>query len=198
MLNKLYVALIHYPCLGRDGKIISTAVTNIDIHDIARTCRTYDVKKYYMVTNLPAQQGIIHRVLKFWTRGVGVQYNHNRSEALNYVSQKAYLEEVIEEIESVEGEKPMIVFTSAKIRPNTLDYSQMGKVIEETERPILVIFGTGWGLPQEIEEICEYSLEPIRGNADFNHLSVRSAVAIILDRLISEKTCRQDINLSNK
>jgi len=191
MLNKLYVALIHYPCLGRDGKIISTAVTNIDIHDIARTCRTYDVSKYYMVTNLPAQQGIIHRVLKFWTKGVGVQYNHNRSEALNYVVQKGYLEEVLDEIESIEGEKPVIVFTSAKIRPNTVSYEEMGEFIEKSDKPVLVIFGTGWGLPPEIENMCKYSLEPIRGNSSFNHLSVRSAVAIILDRLISEKVMNE-------
>jgi len=31
-----------------------------------------------------------------------------------------------------------------------------------------------------------YILEPIRGNAKYNHLSVRSAVSIILDRLLGE------------
>ncbi|HPF16919.1 MAG TPA: RNA methyltransferase, partial [Thermotogota bacterium] len=109
MLNKIYVALIHYPCLGKDNKIISTAVTNIDIHDIARTCRTYDIKKYFMVTNLPAQQEIIRRVLKFWIDGSGRRFNENRTEALYEVALEAYYEDVIEEITQKEGEKPLTV-----------------------------------------------------------------------------------------
>jgi len=44
MLDKIYTALIHYPVLGRDGRIITTAVTNLDIHDIARSSRTYNIK----------------------------------------------------------------------------------------------------------------------------------------------------------
>ena len=75
MLDKIYVLLVHYPCLGRDQQIIATAVTNVDIHDIARVCRTYNVKKYYMVTNLPAQQEIVRRVVQFWTEGSGIRYN---------------------------------------------------------------------------------------------------------------------------
>jgi len=187
MLNKIYVALIHYPCLGKDNKIISTAVTNIDIHDIARTCRTYDIKKYYMVTNLPAQQEIIRRVLKFWIDGSGRRFNENRTEALYEVALEAYYEDVIEEITQKEGEKPLTVFTSARIRPNTITFHDMSKEIRSQTKPILLIFGTGHGLPNEILNTCDYSLEPVRSLGDFNHLSVRSAIAIILDRLIGEE-----------
>lgn len=187
MLNKIYVALIHYPCLGKDNKIISTAVTNIDIHDIARTCRTYDIKKYYMVTNLPAQQEIIRRVLKFWIDGSGRRFNENRTEALYEVALEAYYEDVIEEITQKEGEKPLTVFTSARVRPNTITFLDMSKEIRSQTKPILLIFGTGHGLPNEILNTCDYSLEPVRSLGDFNHLSVRSAIAIILDRLIGEE-----------
>ncbi|HRW35133.1 MAG TPA: RNA methyltransferase [Thermotogota bacterium] len=187
MLNKIYVALIHYPCLGKDNKIISTAVTNIDIHDIARTCRTYDIKKYFMVTNLPAQQEIIRRVLKFWIDGSGRRFNENRTEALYEVALEAYYEDVIEEITQKEGEKPLTVFTSARIRPNTITFRDMSDEIRSQTRPILLIFGTGHGLPNEILSTCDYSLEPVRAFGDFNHLSVRSAIAIILDRLIGEE-----------
>ncbi len=186
MLNKLYVALIHYPCLGKNDKIISTAVTNIDIHDIARTCRTYNIKKYYMVTNLPAQQEIIRRVLKFWIDGSGRRFNENRTEALYEVDLKAYYEDVIETITKNEGKKPLTVFTSAKIRPNTITFEDMRLEIHSKQKPILLIFGTGHGLPNEILNTCDYSLEPVRASGDFNHLSVRSAIAIILDRLIGE------------
>jgi hypothetical protein len=190
MLNKVYVALIHYPCLGKQSQIISTAVTNIDIHDIARTCRTYDIKEYFMVTNLPAQQEIIRRVLKFWIEGSGRHHNPNRTEALLEVNLKAYYEDVIADIEEKEGEKPLVVFTSARIRSNTITFEDMRTEMRTQDRPILVIFGTGHGLPKEILDRCDYSLEPVRAGGNYNHLSVRSAIAIILDRLIGEEVAK--------
>ena len=33
---------------------------------------------------------------------------------------------------------------------------------------------------------CDYILEPVQAGSDYNHLSVRSAVSIILDRLLGE------------
>jgi hypothetical protein len=47
----------------------------------------------------------------------------------------------------------------------------------------LLIFGTAWGLPENFIAEADYILNPVIGNTDYNHLSVRSAVAIILDRL---------------
>lgn len=198
MLDRLYVALIHYPCLGRQGQIISTAVTNVDVHDIARTCRTYNIARYYMVTNLPAQQEIIRRVIRYWTQGKGKTYNPNRCSALSDVRLKAYWEEVIEEIEDAEGQKPIIVFTSAKWRENTIGYAEMQERILTESRPILVLFGTGWGLPEEVWSQCDYALEPVRGRSDFNHLSVRSAVSIILERLIGENVKTKDNHTGGK
>lgn len=186
MLDKIYTALIHYPILGRDGRIITTAVTNLDIHDIARSSRTYNIKKYYVITHLPAQQDIVKKVLRYWTEGFGKTYNPDRSDALSIVDLKSYLEEAVEDIEKIEGQKPILMFTSAKVRPNTITYEEGRKIILTDKRPTLIIFGTGWGMAKELEDMCDYSLEPIRGKSDFNHLSVRAAVAIILDRLIGE------------
>ena len=45
------------------------------------------------------------------------------------------------------------------------------------------MLGTGWGLTDEIMSMADVTLEPILGPTDYNHLSVRSAAAIILDRL---------------
>ena len=186
MLDKIYVLLVHYPCLGRDQQIIATAVTNVDIHDIARVCRTYNVKKYYMVTNLPAQQEIVRRVVQFWTEGSGIRYNPNRSEALNYVILKPYLEDALEEIERIENQKPVLIFTSAKKRPSSMAYDEGQCLLLTETRPIDILFGSGWWMPAEVLAVCDYDLEPVRPGGSFNHLSVRSAVSIILDRLIRE------------
>lgn len=189
MLNKIYVALIHYPILKKDGSIVSTAVTNFDIHDISRTCRAYNVKNYFLVSNLPAQRKIVERVIEYWTKGFGSDYNPNRKDALDIFRIESYLEDVIEKIEKIEGIKPKIVFTSAKPRNNVVTFSELSQIIRRAEEPILILFGTGWGMPEEIREICDYDLEPIRAKSDFNHLSVRAAVAITLDRLIGEEIC---------
>ncbi len=188
MLNNMYLALIHYPVLGRHKNIVSSAVTNLDVHDISRTCRTYNIKGYYVVSNLPAQREIVDNVLNYWLEEFGKEYNPSRSEALTVVRRASYIEDVIEEIESVEGVKPVLVFTSAKKGTDRLSYSEMSKIVRSSSLPHLLLFGTSWGLPEEILKLCTYALEPVRADSDFNHLSVRAAVAIILDRLIGEDT----------
>ncbi len=59
-------------------------------------------------------------------------------------------------------------------------------MIEDRETPLFLLFGTGWGLTQEVKDSSDYVLAPIEGKG-YNHLSVRSAVAIILDRLLGER-----------
>jgi hypothetical protein len=55
-----------------------------------------------------------------------------------------------------------------------------------TERPVLVLFGTGWGLSPALIDDADVRIEPIRarGETGYNHLSVRAACAITLDRLL--------------
>jgi hypothetical protein len=187
MLNKIYVALIHYPILSKENNIISTAVTNFDIHDISRTSKTYGIKEFFVVTNLPSQIQICENVLGYWTKGFGKRHNPNRNEALSVATLKSYLEDVLEAIEEQEGEKPKIVFTSAKPREKEISFEKMSEVLKKDTAPILILYGTGWGMPEEIRKLSHYDLEPIRGKGNFNHLSVRAAVAISLDRLIGEE-----------
>ena len=49
--------------------------------------------------------------------------------------------------------------------------------------PQVILFGTAWGLAPELLDSADQVLKPIEGTGRYNHLSVRSAVAIILDRL---------------
>ena len=49
--------------------------------------------------------------------------------------------------------------------------------------PLLILLGTGWGLADALIPSVSRVLAPIEGASDWNHLSVRSAGAILLDRL---------------
>lgn len=42
--SSVSIALVHYPVLGKKGEIIGSAITNLDLHDIARTAKTYGMK----------------------------------------------------------------------------------------------------------------------------------------------------------
>ncbi|QQR88874.1 MAG: hypothetical protein IPJ88_11645 [Myxococcales bacterium] len=66
-------------------------------------------------------------------------------------------------------------------------YAQASAQLEQDQAPVLLLFGTGHGLADELIEQADALLPPIRAYSDYNHLSVRTAAAITLDRLIGEK-----------
>ncbi len=184
MMADLYVGLVHYPVYNKNMGIIASAVTNFDIHDIARACRTYDVKRYYIIHPLDAQKELIEKIIGFWQEGYGYRYNPDRFEALNRVCWKDSLESATEEIKAITRKNPYIVGTDAGTWPNMVSYGFLrGKL--KGARPILLLFGTGSGIEKQTMEKFDYILEPIYGR-EYNHLSVRSAAAIILDRLLGE------------
>lgn len=182
----LYVGLVHYPIYNKRMQVIASAVTNFDIHDISRTCRTYDVRRYYIIHPLDVQRDIIKKIIGYWQDGYGRTYNPDRSNALDIVCWQADIEAAAQDIEVQTGKRPYIVTTDARIYPNTVSYGFMRKQLQEGDRPILLLFGTGFGIEAETMSRFDYILEPIYGACDYNHLCVRSAAAIILDRLAGE------------
>ena len=182
---KVYIALIHYPIYNKDLKIITTAFTNLDVHDIARAGKTYGVKGFFLIHPVKEQRELVKRVIWHWMEGPGVSYNPTRNEALSLVRIKSSIDEALKEIEKIEGLKPKIVVTDARLRENMIGYTELKERILLGKEPYLVLFGTGWGIADEIIESADYVLKPIEGPTDYNHLSVRSAAAIILDRLLS-------------
>ncbi|RRD40106.1 RNA methyltransferase [Leptotrichia sp. OH3620_COT-345] len=187
MRNNIYTALVHYPVYNRNNDTVATSVTNFDIHDISRTCRTYDIKKYFIITPVDAQQELTKRIIDYWIEGDGIEFNKNRNEAFENTVLETSVQSAVEAIYKNEGKMPRIITTSAKIFENTVSYEDLGKEITTDENPYLILFGTGWGLTEEIMNMSYKILEPIRGKTKYNHLSVRSAVSIILDRLLGEK-----------
>ncbi len=187
-----YVVLMHSDVLvGPDRQKGVTSVTSIDIHDIARSSATYGIEQFFIVTPLQDQQKIVGTLLDFWQKGIGVEYNRSRHEAVDRVRIKSALSDVIDAITQKEGKAPVVIATSAGSHTDVslISYAQQSLVWAH-ERPVLLLFGTGKGLDEALLKAVDYVLLPVHGLSAFNHLSVRSAVAIVLDRWlgINEKT----------
>lgn len=182
-----YVALLHNDIIvDLDGRVGNTSITSTDIHDIARSSKTYGIKHYFLISDLHDQQKIAQILLDFWHEGFGVAYNHGRHEALKQTSVIATLDDTIQKIEEIEGKKPLLVATSARDTDRAekiISYNDHN-ILWKSKQPILLLFGTGKGIANTVLQRTDYILEPIYGLSEFNHLSVRSAVAIILDRLL--------------
>lgn len=186
MRNAIYLGLVHSPVYNKRGDVVCTSVTNFDIHDISRTCRTYGVNQYHIIVSVDAQKKLTERIIGYWQEGFGADYNKDREEAFERTRVYESIERSVEEIKKREGKAPKIITTSAKIFSNSIDYNALSDMILNDDEPYLILFGTGWGLIDEVMQKSDYILKPIRGKSEYNHLSVRSAVSIILDRLIGE------------
>lgn len=183
MKRELFTSLIHFPVTNKKGEIVTTSITLFDIHDIARSSYTFGVSRFYLINRSPKQKQVLERLIAFWKHGFGREYNENRSEALEIVYYKAYWEEAHQEIEELLGQKVITVATSARKKEGvkTITFDQLKEL--RNKEPVFLLFGTGWGLADEILGKVDYLLEPILGSSDYNHLSVRSAAAIILNAL---------------
>ena len=180
-----YLVLVHYPVYDKRGRIVVSSITNLDIHDLSRLVKTYEGKALIMVTPLKAQQAMIERITTHWKSGFGAIYNPNRDEALKLVRVAPTLEEAISYIRKEEGKRPVIVATSArKWDKEKITYKELNKTILQKRQPVALVLGTGWGLTEEVINFCDYLLDPIEGLGNYNHLSVRCAAAIIVDRIL--------------
>jgi hypothetical protein len=179
----LYVALLHHPVYDKTGAVVTTAVTNLDVHDIARLSRTFDVRAFYVCTPVQTLRRLVARIIRHWDVGPGSTYNATRREALALVRQAPELDAAIAEIEHATGHLPRLVATSARGGPTRLTHAALRTRLAAPGPPVLLVFGTGWGLTAEVLARADDVLEPIEGTGEYNHLSVRAAAAIVLDRL---------------
>jgi hypothetical protein len=180
-----YIGLVHGPIRSKDGSEITTSVTNLDIHDIARTARTFGFKRYFLITPIKNQQQMVKKILGFWETDSGLIYNPDRKNALSEAEVIDSIGDAIAEITRIEGKKPCVVVTGANFESYDGKEKDLIEKIKIDGTPMFLLFGTGWGLTAPVVEQADFRLEPIFGIADdgYNHLSVRSAVAIYCDRL---------------
>jgi len=181
-MRKVYLALLHDGVVNKKGQEIVTSITNLDVHDIARSCACFGVENFFVVNPLEGQKRFLDNILGFWRTEIAQVYNPYRVEALKITRYAKNLNEVINKIKNEDGEHPTTVTTTAKKMSGQIDFESLKGL---KSRPILLLFGTGGGLIQKMHNDADYVLKPLQGKEHYNHLSVRSAVAIVLDRLLS-------------
>lgn len=181
---RLYIGLIHYPVYNKNYQRIASAITTLDLHDLARLARTYDVKRFFIITPLEDQQALAERIKKHWVKGYGASYNRHRKEAIELITVVRSLEEAVDTVVEEEGEASLLIATDAYAHKDRSISYKMAKGIIQENRVVVLVFGTAWGLDHAVINQADYVLAPISGRSSYNHLSVRAAAAITLDRLV--------------
>jgi len=181
--RNLYLALVHHPVKNKTGQDSTTSLTNLDIHDIGRVCATYGLGGYYLCTPLKDQQVLARRLLWHWREGPGAQANPDRARALQGVEVVASLNDAVEKAAGLTGRRPRIVATSAAATGD-IDCGEVLQCLRKS--PVLMVLGTGYGLSDSVIQEADNLLAPLRLLGGYNHLSVRSAASIIVDRILGD------------
>ena len=180
-MKNFYIGLIHSPVL-RNGAAITSSITNLDLHDIARVCATYGLGGYFVIHPDDKMRSIAAQLASHWTEGEGKTYNPDRFKALQVMKIVPSLDEAKKEIEEKWGVRPVTVGTTARKKEKEKSVTING-LKEEKNRPVLILFGTAGGMEDNFLNSLDFLLEPIDLGTGYNHLSVRSAVSIFIDRL---------------
>lgn len=205
----VFAVLLHAPMVDRTGKEVTTAVTNLDIHDIARSCKTYGIARYFIVNPEAEQERMVKTILDHWKQEVSRVHHPSRAQALELVRfartfEEAFNEASLEAANEGEAKQPFVVMPDARDLSKYFDdpdwlwtYETLREKMdarkipgdsEKALRPVMIVFGTGWGIAPVFFEKVDKVLSPLRARGNrYNHLSVRAAAAIVLDRLLGDR-----------
>lgn len=181
--KNLFCALVHYPVVNKEKKSVAVSLTNLDIHDIGRCSCTYGLGGYYITTPIEDQQRMLAELLHHWVSGPGTAANPDRGEALQIIRGVRLIEDAVKDISERTGQNPLLVATSARGAGN-MHVGDVRTLL--ADRPVLLLFGTAHGLAPQVLEQCDGILRPVRYLDGYNHLSVRTAAAIIIDRILGD------------
>jgi hypothetical protein len=185
-VRRLAIALVHHPVLDRAGAVVTSAITNVDVHDLSRSGRTYGASDLFVTSPIAAQRALVEAILGHWREGTSGARIPSRKDALETVR---VVNGVDDAIAALGGREQVEIWATAarddagKV-PALPDYATArARLASDDPRSVLLLFGTSWGLAPQLVETCDARLPPISGTGDYNHLSVRAACAITLDRL---------------
>jgi hypothetical protein len=186
-VRRVAIALVHHPVLDGQGAVVTTAVTNLDVHDLARSARTYGCSDYFVAHPIAAQRELVERIRHHWTEGSSARRIPDRREALSVLRVVPSLDAAVDALGGRSAVEMWV--TAARRLGEPLAFAEARTRLSGEGKPVLLVFGTGWGLAPGVVEGADALLEPIRGEREeYNHLSVRAACAIALDRLLGKRT----------
>jgi hypothetical protein len=180
----LCIALLHYPVYNKTREVVATSLTTLNLHDLARLAATYGLGGCYVVTPLQRQRDLARQIITHWTQGYGATYNPTRAEALQHMQVVEHLEAVEQDMAQQWGHPPRLIATDARPFPQGIAYTALRQILWQERQAFLLLLGTGWGLSEDVMTRCDYILAPIYGLTPYNHLPVRIAAGIMLDRLL--------------
>lgn len=183
-MRRVACVLVHYPVLGRDGQHVTSAITNIDLHDISRSCLSFGLSDLFIVHPVEAQRALAERIRSHWVDGSGGLRIPDRKPALAQLRIVSNLAAAL----TAMGDGVELWTTSAQVIAGKppLTFGEGRALLQREGPPVLLALGTGWGLAEEVHCQAVRHLQPVHSpRADgYNHLSVRAAAAIMFDRLL--------------
>jgi len=143
-MSPFAIALVHHPVLDRQGAIITTAITNLDLHDLARSACTYGVRTLFIVHPVLAQRELAQRVKMHWVGGSGARRIPTREPAMALIEVVPSLDDVYA---ALGGRSSVDVYATSARRDDrkTTSYAE-GRSRLAAERTALILFGTGFSL----------------------------------------------------
>jgi hypothetical protein len=185
-MRRVALALVHYPVLDRAGATVTSAVTNIDVHDLSRSAKTFGASDLFITTPIEAQRTLVETILGHWTEGASAQRIPSRKDALAIVRVVPQLDDAIAALGGRDQVEVWVTAARSDAGGRVLEYEEArARLRGDDRRAVLIVFGTSWGLIPALVDAADGRLPPITGTSSYNHLSVRAACAITLDRLVS-------------
>lgn len=184
-MRRVAALLAHHPVLDRQRAIVTTAITNLDLHDIARSAHTFGLSDFFVAHPVAAQRTLAERVRQHWVSGSGARRIPDRKAPMEILGIVDSIDAAVEAFGA--GQPVDLWVTSASAGAGaTLAHDAARARLKTAGPPVLLVFGTGWGLADAVVERASARLAPIETPRPdgYNHLSVRAAAAIIFDRLL--------------
>ena len=183
--RNLSLCLVHYPVLLKTKNPGASSLTNLDIHDIARSSCGYGLSSLYVSTPLSDQAQILQEILRYWTEGAGAASNPDRARALSLVRHVPEIADAVADIEKRTGQRPLVLGSSAEWRKPSVYAPGMVRAALASG-PVLLLLGTSHGLAPEALAACDGQLRPLRFLDAYRRFSVRAAATVYLDRILND------------
>jgi hypothetical protein len=176
--SRLTLVLLHHPVVDRTGAVITSTIDHFDVMDGSRLALTYGLDGFVVVNPEPSQRALMERLLRHGADEAGRERERGTFTRTSWAPDLAT---VVADIVARTGRAPLVVTTSARPDGADIDFATLRASMSDAQ--VVLVLGKAWGLAPAAFAASDRRLVPIDAGTGFNHLSVRSAMAILVDRL---------------